>query len=118
MLDSTFIDGNQIEFRVSGRLEHGEVSALLRQCESIIEHTRSLRILMEIDQLDSIEPQALLDELEFEMTHADEIQRCAVITEQAGIGRLFEILGSLMPRTEVRCFPKAQHPDAQLWLRS
>ncbi|MFG0304790.1 MAG: STAS/SEC14 domain-containing protein [Phycisphaerales bacterium JB040] len=111
-------DGRVVEIKAEARITHADYQTIIPELERIIEQEGAVRFVLEIPEIESIEPRAILDDLEFDLKHMAEIERCAVVTDTEWMQRAAELWGKLMPRTQVRTFPKSEHTEAQLWVRS
>ena len=118
MLTLEATDGRVVEIKADTRITHADYAKLIPALEQIIAEEGALRCVIVVPEIESIEPRAVLGDLEFDLKHLSDIERCAVVTDSAWVTRASELWDMLMPRTRVRCFPIEQHTEAQLWVRS
>src|SRR5271165_3989232 len=82
MLDQS--SGKVFGMRVSGKLAHQDYERFVPLLEKLIEDHGSVRCLVELTDLHGIEPRALWDEIKFDVRHARQIERCAVVRQTVG----------------------------------
>ena len=75
--------GKVFGMRVSGKLLHQDYELFVPALEKLIEKHGSIRCLVEMIDLHGIELRALWDEIKFDVRHARQIERCAVVGDKA-----------------------------------
>jgi hypothetical protein len=71
--------GNVVALRVNGKLVHKDYEQFIPQLEKIIEQYGSLRCYFEMTEFDGISWRAMWDEMKFDLTHCNKIERCAIV---------------------------------------
>lgn len=111
-------EGDVIEVTVDGTLVHDDYAKVLPEFEEVVHKYGSLRCLIEIDDLDGISPRAVADDLGFDLKHAGQIRRCAVVSDEGWTEWMTRLWGLAMPRCEVRVFPPGERNEAEHWVRA
>ena len=75
--------GKVFGMKVSGKLLHEDYQQFVPTLEKLIEEHGAVRCLIEMADLQGIELRALWDEIKFDVCHARQIERCAVIGDRA-----------------------------------
>lgn len=118
MLEVIKAEGDIIELRADGKIVHEDYERVVPEMERVIAEHGAMRCLLEIGGLTGVTPRALLDDLKFDVKHARDITRCAVVTETPWHEWMTRVWGFVMPRTEIRCFKPAARAEAAAWLRA
>lgn len=66
-------------FRASGRLSHDDHETMIPLLLDQIERAGGVRAVVDLRELEGVEPRAILDELRFDVRHARDVERCAVV---------------------------------------
>lgn len=117
MFTTTKTEGKLIEVKVEGKITHDDYEKIIPKLEKIIEDEGAIRCLIEIPEIEGIEPQALIDDLKFDAKHARDIERCAVVTDSNMLARMTKLWGTMMPDTEVKTFSPDDRAAAEVWIR-
>jgi len=76
--------------------------------EKLIEDHGSVRCLVELTDLHGIEPRALWDEIKFDVHHARQIERCAVVGDRRWEAWMTRLSRPIFVRAEIRFFDRAR----------
>jgi hypothetical protein len=106
--------GDLVEVRVSGKLQRADYARVVPQLESAIERG-PLRLLVELHDFEGWAPQALVDDLRFDLRHRDDFARIAVVGE-AKLEALATQISKPIFRGETRFFEDLE--EARRWLRA
>jgi hypothetical protein len=111
-------EGDVVEVGVNGKLLHDDYQNVLPEFERIIAKHGSIRCLIEVGKITGIEPKALLDDLKFDVKHAKEIRRCAIVSEADWHAWLMRLWGLFMPKCTVKAFKPDHRDEAAAWVRA
>jgi hypothetical protein len=106
-----------IALRVSGKLMHEDYEKLVPKLEDIIEQHGSIRCLIDLTDLDGIEPRAVWDELRFDLKHATDVSRCGVVGDRAWERWATAAARPIFRKADVRFFERSQLDSALAWIR-
>ncbi len=115
MLDLS--DGKVVGFRLQGRLEKADYDRIIPLLESKIERFGKIRVLLEIKELRGITPAALWEDLKFDVRHAKDVERLAVVGDTDWQEWMAKISQPLIAG-EARFFEFADLRDAWTWLKA
>ncbi len=102
---------------VQGKLEHADYEKLLPRLEAWIAEHGSIRCLVDMREFHGIELRAFWDELRFDVQHAGDIERCAVLGDRRWEAWLTQLSNALFRSAEIRYFHEGEHEVALEWLR-
>lgn len=104
-------------FRIEGEVTREEYRQITRQIEDALEEFGTpICLLIEVRDLESVDPGTFWDDLRFAVRHWHDIEALALVGETEKVGRLARVGGTISP-TEVRQFePDAVH-EAWEWIR-
>lgn len=108
--------GKVLGMRVSGRLLHQDYQEFVPRLEKLIEAYGAVRCLVEMTDLHGIEPRTLWDELVFDVRHAREIERCAVVGDRAWEKWITRLARPIFFNAEVRFFNQSATEEAWEWI--
>ena len=74
--------GNVLAMRLSGKLLHRDYQQFVPMLEQLIEEHGSVRCFIEMTDFRGVELRALWDEIKFDVRHARQIERCAVVGDR------------------------------------
>lgn len=114
ILDET--EGAIVAFRVSGKHIHGESHKLAGMIDARIAAHGHVRCFVEITDTDGVELSALKEDLQFELHHGKQIQRCAVVGDHSWERWLVRILSLFFRDAEIRFFPEKERAPALEWV--
>jgi hypothetical protein len=103
--------------RVSGKLLHEDYEGLVPKLEEIIEQYGAIRCLIDMTELDGIELRAVWDELRFDLKHAADVSRCAVVGERSWERWAAAAARPIFRKAEVRFFERADFEQAAAWIK-
>ena len=109
--------GKIFGMRVSGKLLHQDYERFVPMVEERIAEHGSVRCLVEMTELHGIELRALWDEIKFDVRHASQIERCAVVGDRT-MGSLDDQLSRpIFYKAEIRFFDRADADKAWEWIK-
>lgn len=117
MINITTIDGNAVELEAGGKITHRDYERTLPEFRRVLDEHGSISFLIETRGIESIEPRAILDDLKFDIRHAGEIDRLAVVSPDGWETWLTRAVGAIVPGVDVRCFNAAERGQAARWVR-
>lgn len=100
-----------------GKLEHADYEELLPRLEAWIAEHGSIRCLIDMRELHGLAPRALWDELRFDVAHAGDIERCAVLGDRRWEAWMTQLSKALFRSAEIRYFHDGEREVALEWLR-
>ena len=109
--------GKVFGMRVSGKVLHQDYERFVPLLEKLIEDHGSVRCLVEMTDLHGIEPRALWDEIKFDVRHARQIERCAVVGDQRWEAWMTKLSRPIFSRAEIRFFDRADSEQAWEWIK-
>ena len=104
--------GKVFGMRVSGKLLHQDYQQFVPRIEKLIEEHRSVRCFIEMTDFHGIELRALWDEIKFDVRHAREIERCAVVGDRHWEAWLTKLSRPIFINAEIRFFDQAERDKA------
>ncbi len=107
-----------VELAVNGMILHDDYERVLPEFEDIIAKHGSMRCLIEVGHISGMQPRAVLDDLKFDMKHARDIRRCAIVSEANWHAWLTRLWGWFMPKCEVETFKPDRRAEAAAWVRA
>ncbi len=111
-------DGDAVEMSVDGKVLDADYQLVLRQLDEVIKEHGELNCLFEFKHLTGVEPGAVWDDLKFDIRHARDIRKCAVVSPAKWQGVLMKMWSVFMPGCEVKSFRPEQRAAAAAWIRS
>ena len=108
--------GNVIGFRINGKLMHADYEQFVPQLESLIQQHGSLRCYCEITDYQGISFRAIWDELKFDVTHGNQIERCAVVGDSTWQKWMTNMSKVLFRKADIRYFTQDQADEAWDWV--
>lgn len=109
--------GNVFGMRVSGKLLHRDYQQFVPMLEKLIERNGRIRCLVEMTDLHGIELRALWDEIKFDVRHARQIERCAVVGDRAWEAWMTRLSRPIFVNADIRFFDLTEREQAWEWLR-
>jgi hypothetical protein len=83
----------------------------------LIEQYGSIRCLFEMTDFQRIELRALWAEIKFDVRHARQIERCAVVGDKAWEAWMTRLSRPLFSNAEIRFFDQAKQEMAWEWIQ-
>ena len=117
MIDIIKRDEDIIEIAVDGKILHDDYQRVLPEFENIIARHGSMRCLIEVGHIKGMQPKAVLDDLKFDIKHAKDIRRCAIVSDANWHRSLTRLWGWFMPKCKVETFKPEQRAEAAAWVR-
>jgi hypothetical protein len=108
--------GKLIAIRLSGKLLHRDYQQLIPIVEKRIEEHGAIRCLIEMTEFHGIEPRALWDEIKFDVRHARQIERCAVIGDRPWEAWMTKFSRLIFSRADIQFFEPADREKAWKWI--
>ena len=108
--------GKVFGMKVSGKLLHQDYQRFVPRLEKLIEQHGSIRCLVEMTDLHGIELRALWDEVKFDVRHARQIERCAVVGDRAWEAWMTRLSRPIFCHAEIRFFEPADREKAWEWI--
>ncbi len=109
--------GKLLGLRLSGKVAHQDYEQFVPLLESLIKEHGSVRCLVEMIDLHGIEPRALWDEIKFDVRHAGQIERCAVVGDRRWESWMTSLSRPIFFRAEIRFFELADTEKAWEWVK-
>ena len=109
--------GDVVALRVTGKVLHEDYEKLVPKLEAFIGEHGAIRCLVEIVDLEGVSLRAVWDELSFDLKHADDVTRCAVVGDRAWERWATAAAKPIFRRAEVRYFPREDLERAVEWIR-
>ncbi len=112
--------GNIFAMRLSGKIRHRDYQQFVPLLEKRIEEHGSVRCFIEMTEFHGVELRALWDEIKFDVRHARQIERCAVVGDRtwewmtrSWMTKLSRLIFS---RAEIRVYGIAERDNAWEWI--
>ena len=110
-------EGNVLGYHCSGTITQPEVKEIHREIEQTLADHGSVRLLMEIGDLDMPEPQAALEDLKLTPEYLTKVERYAIVGDAAWQKWLTRFTG-VVSRGEAKYFEADRLTDAWAWVRT
>jgi hypothetical protein len=117
MIEITGAEGPLVEVRVAGKVTHADYQKILPEFEAIVAEHGTISCLMEMGKIESIEPRAVWDDAQFDIRHARQFGRVAVVTGTRWHEWMTRLWGVFIPSATVRCFAPGERAEALAWAR-
>ena len=108
--------GKVLGIRVRGKLLHEDYQQFVPLVEKLIKQHGGIRCLVEMIDLHGLEPRALWDEIKFDVRHAGQIERCAVVGDRAWEAWMTCLSRPIFFNAEIRFFDVAACEKAWEWI--
>ena len=108
--------GNVFAMKISGKLLHQDYQEFVPRLEKLIEEHGRIRCLIEMTDFQGIELRALWDEIKFDVRHAWQIERCAVVGDRAWEAWMTKLTRPIFSRAEIRFCDIAEQDKAWEWI--
>ena len=109
--------GDVVALRVTGKVLHEDYETLVPELEALIAEHGAIRCLIEIDDIEGVELRAIWDELRFDLKHATDVVRCAVVGDRGWERWATAAARPIFRRAEVRFFERQDLEEAIQWVR-
>ncbi len=108
--------GKVFGMRISGKLLHRDYQHFVPTLEKLIGEHGGIRCLVEMADLHGIELRALWDEIKFDVRHAPQIERFAVVGDQAWEAWMTKLSRPIFFNAEIRFFETVDREKAWEWI--
>ncbi len=115
MLSRSF--GKVFGMKVGGKLQHQDYERIVPMLEKLIQEHGTVRCLVEMTELHGIEPRALWDEIKFDVRHARQIERCAVVGDKVWEAWMTRFSRPIFFNAEIRYFDTTECEKAWVWIQ-
>lgn len=102
---------------VSGTIEKTDYEHVVPQLEKVVEDYGKIRALLEFNEFHGWKPNALVDELRFDIRHRNDVKRLAVLGESKTQEWLTKLAAPIFSG-DVKFFQKSEIQDAKSWLQA
>jgi SpoIIAA-like len=109
--------GKVFGMNVSGKLLHQDYERFVPMLEKLIQEHGAIRCLVEMTDLHGIELRALWDEIKFDVRHARQIERCAVVGDKAWEAWMTRLSRPIFLNAEIRFFDQSEREKAWEWIQ-
>ncbi len=109
--------GKAFGMRLSGKLLHEDYAQFVPMLGRLIEEHGSVRCLVEMIDLHGIELRTLWDEIKFDVRHARQIERCAVVGDSRWEAWMTSLSRPIFANAEIRFFDVASREEAREWIK-
>ncbi len=107
---------NVIAVRINGKLMHADYEQFVPKLESLIHQHGSLRCYCEIGNYQGVSLRAIWDELKFDVTHCNQIERCAVVGDSTWQKWMTNMSKVLFCKAQIRYFTEDKAHEAWDWV--
>ena len=109
--------GKVLAVTLTGKLTTQDYERFVPLLEKLIEDHGNVRCLVEMTDLYGIELRALWDEIKFDVRHARQIERCAVVGGRQWEAWMTKLSRPIFARAEMRFFDRAETEKAWEWIK-
>lgn len=106
-----------VALRLNGRLVHDDYEEFVPKLEAEIARHGAIRCLIDIVDLEGITLRAVWDEIRFDLKHADDVTRCAVVGDRRWESWATSAVRPIFRKAHVRYFERADYEEALAWVR-
>ncbi len=106
-----------VTLEASGTIQREDYDEIIPQLEKVIADHGKVRALIEFNEFSGWSPSALVHELQFDLKHRNDVERCAVLGETKTQEWMAKMASPLFSG-EVRFFPKSEIQQAKAWLHA
>jgi len=111
----TNLNDRVLGLRINGPIEKADLDLVALAFEQKLQRYPRLRIYAEVQEVGSISPAALLENLGLSLGHFHDVERQAIVADADWLALLAKA-GDLLPGIEVRQFPWADKNKAIAWI--
>lgn len=108
--------GNVVALRVNGKLVHEDYQQFIPRLEQVIQEYGSMRCYCEMTNFEGITWQALMDEIQFDVKHCGQIERCAIVSDSAWNQWMTDFSKMVFHNAQIECFTSRQTEEAWNWV--
>lgn len=106
---------NVVAVRIDGKLVHADYQEFLPKLEEILKKYSTMRCYCEMTNFEGLTPQALLDEVSFDVKHCNDIERCAVVGAKSAHEWMGKMASIIFTKSEIRFFKEEDKEEAWEW---
>jgi hypothetical protein len=110
--------GNVIGIRCNGKLMHEDYQQFAAKLEAILQQYGAIRCYCEMAGFSGIELRALWDETKFDLKHARQLERCAIVGDKSWHRWMTKASQMIFGKANVRYFPEGESEDAWEWVEA
>lgn len=110
-------EGSVVELEATGEITHEDYEAILPKLDEAIEEQGELDCLIYLHHLKSIEFKAVMDDLKFDVRHATDFGRIALVTSKDWHRWATKFWAAFIPDVKLKCFDPSEMVDAREWVR-
>ncbi len=118
MIEIVNTERELVEVVAEGKLTHEDYQKVLPELEAVIEEHGTMRCLVELRDIEGMEPEAVAADLKFDFQHRERIDRCALVADEAWQRKVGEVWGQVMPGVELKVFAREDLREAEKWVRN
>ena len=111
-------EGPLVECEVGGRITHEDYEGILPDLEKVIAEHGALRCVVRMGEIEWIQPRAIMDDLTFDVRHAGDREKVALVTDTRWQEWVTRVWGALLPTVAVKCFAPEDFDQAEAWARA
>ena len=105
-----------LAIQLSGKLLHRDYQQFVPMLEKRIEEHGSVRCFIEMTEFQGIELHALWDEIKFDVRHARQIERCAIVGDRDWESWMTKLSRPIFSRAEIRFYGLVERDKAWEWI--
>ena len=109
-------EGNLVTVEVSGKLTQEDYEELVPSWRAVIARHGKMRLLFVMHDFHGWEPHAAWDDLRFDLKHAEQVERIAMVGEKKWQDWMTKI-ASWFVEADVRYFDSSRRAEAEQWVR-
>lgn len=116
-LISAELDPRVFAITIRGSIERAELDAVASAFEEQLRHHKPLRLYAEVEDVASVSPAALFEDLRLALQHFQDVEQAAIVVDEAWAALLAQF-AELVPGLEVRQFSFAEKTQAREWINA
>lgn len=107
--------GDLVAFRISGDVDKNDYNVMLPVLEEKIKQHGKIRVYAEVQDVEAYSLRALYDEVKFDVTHAANFSRAAIVGDSAWIDWL-TVMARPFTTANIKYFDFSQREAAWEWI--
>jgi hypothetical protein len=111
----TDLDERVLGLRINGPIEKADLDLVAIAFEEKLRRYPRIRIYTEVQDIGSISPAALIENLRLSLGHFHDVERQAIVADAYWLALLAQA-GNLLPNTDVRQFSWSEKGKAIAWI--
>lgn len=108
--------GNVLELTVAGKLTAEDYESLVPKLESEIDQHDEIRVLMDMSEMDGVEPKAVWEDAKFDLAHRADYERVAIVGDERWHDWATQLFKPIA-KGAVRYFDVSQRDEALAWVK-